>query len=188
MKLKEQFKREYRIWKAMRARCHAPCYKNSTYQQNGIKVCERWNSFTSFIEDMGACPENFSIDRVNTYGNYEPSNCRWASNETQAKNRGKFNLEYTYNGETHCLKEWAKIFGIKYVTLHMRLQRHPELSFEELITFKDPRSEKIFWKGNYYSREELCSQYNIPIQNFYDRHHKGWSLDRILLTPVNYKI
>lgn len=188
MKNKNLFPREYRIWKAMRARCNAPCYKDSLYQKRGIKVCTRWNSFDNFIEDMGQCPENYSIDRIDTYGDYCPENCKWSSSEEQCKNRGKFNLVYTYNGETMCLKDWAKKLKIKYITLHMRLQRHPNLTFEELISYKDPRTEKFEWEGNFYTREELCNMYNIPLVNFYDRMHKGWDLQKILTTPVNRKI
>lgn len=188
MKKKEEFKREYRIWKAMRARCNAPCYKDSIYQVQNISVCERWNSFDLFIEDMGPCPKGYSIDRIDTYGNYCPENCRWADNKTQASNRGNFNKKYSYKGEEHCLKDWANILGIKYLTLYMRINRHPELTFEETISYKDPRTEKILWEGNYYTRLELCTMYNIPLQNFYDRFHKGWSIEKILTTPINYKI
>ena len=64
MKLKNIYKREYRIWKALRARCNSPCYCNSTYQKKGIKCCRRWKSFEHFISDMGKCPEGYSIDRI----------------------------------------------------------------------------------------------------------------------------
>ena len=111
--LRKQFPREYRIWKAMRARCNAPCFKDSVYQRRKIKVCNRWDSFDSFMQDMGKCPPKYSIDRIDTYGDYCPENCRWASQEEQCKNRGKFNLIYTYQGETLCLKDWAKKFDIK---------------------------------------------------------------------------
>lgn len=188
MKLKEQFKREYRIWKAMRARCHSKCFSNSVYQKRGIKVCKRWDSFSLFMEDMGPCPNGYSIDRIDTYGNYCPENCRWASRDEQVRNRGKFNLIYSYNGETMCLKDWSKKLGLNYQTLHMRLKRHPEFTFKQLITYIDPRDEKILWENQYYTRQQLCEKYNIPLMNFYDRTHKGWSLEKILLTPVNHKI
>lgn len=81
--------RTYRIWIAMRSRCNNP--KHSSYDYyggRGIKVCERWNDFAMFWEDMGECPsENHSIDRINGDGNYEPSNCRWAVQSAQMDNR-----------------------------------------------------------------------------------------------------
>lgn len=184
MKLKNLHPKEYRIWKALRSRCNAPCYRNTTYQKKGIKVCERWNSFENFFEDMGECPENCSIDRIDNDGNYTPENCHWATAVEQTKNRGIFNLKFTMNGETLCLKDWARRFGIKPTSLYARHNRHPELSIEELLNFKDPRKEKLFWEGQYYTREELCEKYNIPKINFYSRTHDGWSLERILNTPV----
>lgn len=188
MRVKDLYKREYSIWKAMRARCSSPCYKDSYYQRKGIKVCERWNSFYNFLEDMGRCPEKCSIDRIDNDGNYTPENCRWATQTEQCQNRGDFNTVITYNGKTQCLKEWARELNIGYTTLYLRAKHHPEFSPEELFAYSDPRVSKLLWQGNYYSREELCSMYNIPKQNFYDRWHKGWSLERILLTEVKYKI
>lgn len=188
MKLKDLHPKEYRVWKAMRARCNAPCQRNSMYQKRGIKVCERWNSFDTFFNDMGECPEGCSIDRIDTYGNYEPANCRWATASIQAKNRGNFNRMISYNGETMCLKDWAKKLNIRYGTLYIRMLRHPEMSFEEAISYVCPKDKMFLWEGKYYTRKELCSMYNIPIMNFHDRTHKGWPLERILLTPVSYKI
>jgi hypothetical protein len=80
---------EYIIWKAMKARCKN--IENKYYGGKGIKVCDRWiNSFENFIEDMGKMPEGYSIDRINSDGNYEPNNCRWADKDTQIKNRQKY--------------------------------------------------------------------------------------------------
>lgn len=176
---------EYRVWKNMRARCYAPCNIHmGKYQEKGIKVCERWDSFDNFYNDMGDRPEGYTLDRIDGDKDYSPENCRWATWSTQAKNRKGFNVDITYNGKTQCLKDWAKEYNIPYVTLVMRMKNFPELSFAELLNYKDPRKSKIEWEGEMYTREELCSEYNIPIQNFYDRIHKGWSLDKILNTPV----
>lgn len=87
------------IWCAMRQRC-----KNTNYQTyrlyggRGIKVCERWDSFEAFVADMGPRPSDLhSLDRVNNDGNYEPSNCRWATKHEQAFNRSTNRL-YEYRG------------------------------------------------------------------------------------------
>jgi hypothetical protein len=87
--------KEYSIWCAMRARCERPknkCY--AIYGGRGIKVCERWQTFTNFYADMGQCPEGCSIDRRDPNGDYEPGNCRWATPHQQAQNR-RGNRNYT---------------------------------------------------------------------------------------------
>lgn len=185
MKLRKQYSREYRIWKALRARCNAPCYNNSTYQSNGIKCCRRWASFEHFISDMGECPEGYSIDRIDNSKGYEPSNCRWADNSTQANNRGKFTPRIQYKGEFHTLKEWSRILNINYSTLRKRVYIMG-MPFVSAITYIDPRDELIWWRGRKYTKKELCNMFNIPLQNFYDRKHKGWPLEKILTTPVKH--
>ena len=184
MSLRKEHPKEYRIWKAMRARCYAPSNKDmGNYQKKNITVCSRWDSFDLFFQDMGTCPEKHSIDRIDNNGNYTPENCRWATSDIQTRNRGDFNRVYSYKGKTQCLKDWAKELGIKYMTLHMRLLRHPELSFEEAILYENPDSKPIIYEGKEYSRKDLCKKYNIPLSLFYDRYHKGWPIERILKTP-----
>ena len=179
---------EYRIWKGMRARCNAPSFKHAgNYQKDGIKVCKRWDSFENFYHDMGDRPVGYTIDRINPKGDYCPENCRWATWDVQAKNRGSFNKMITYKGKTQCLKDWAKEYGIHYQTLVARVKNFPQLSFDEIIHYEDPRTKKFTWQGNKYSRKELCDMYKIPLINFYDRVHKGWTLEKILTTPVKSK-
>lgn len=78
----------YRIWADMVGRCSRPTHmRYADYGGRGISVCERWMSFPNFYSDMGDRPENLSLDRVNNDGNYEPSNCRWATAIEQRNNR-----------------------------------------------------------------------------------------------------
>lgn len=81
---------EYLIWNQMIQRCYNKNqYSYNNYGGRGIKVCPRWlDSFVYFHDDMGNKPSiEYSIDRINNDGNYEPSNCRWATKLDQASNR-----------------------------------------------------------------------------------------------------
>jgi hypothetical protein len=83
---------EYNIWNSMKQRCNNPNMSNYKYYGGrGIKVCDRWiNSYNNFLEDMGMKPgPEYSIDRINNDGDYEPSNCKWSTASEQIKNRRK---------------------------------------------------------------------------------------------------
>ena len=83
--------REFRSWEGMLQRCYN---KNATGYERwggaGVTVCDEWReSFESFLRDMGKRPQSTSLDRINPFGNYEPSNCRWADIFTQNTNTRK---------------------------------------------------------------------------------------------------
>ena len=80
----------YSIWGSMIQRCTNPKRDSwHLYGGRGIKVCERWRTFSNFAEDMAPRPQGTTIDRIDPNGNYEKSNCRWATPKEQAFTKRK---------------------------------------------------------------------------------------------------
>jgi hypothetical protein len=80
--------RAYQCWDGMRQRCSNPnCPAYPNYGGRGIRVCDDWEIFENFFADMGHPPRGRSLDRIDVNGNYEPSNCRWATILEQARNK-----------------------------------------------------------------------------------------------------
>lgn len=96
----------YKSWSEMKRRCdkNIKRYKNVFY-------CDRWKLFKNFLEDMGERPKNTSLDRIDFNGNYEPGNCRWATNEQQQNNKSTCKY-YEINGEKLTLNQIARKYNI----------------------------------------------------------------------------
>src|SRR5256886_1822387 len=125
--------RTYKSWISMRQRClNRNNHKWSDYGGRGISVCDRWGSFINFLADMGERPKDKSLDRKDVNGNYEPSNCRWATATEQAQN-ARSNVLLTFRGRTMRLTEWARLSGIKQPTLSARLNYYG-FTVEEALT------------------------------------------------------
>lgn len=89
----------------MRYRCLYPLHpRYSDYGGRGITVCERWAQFSNFLADMGERPDGMTLDRIDPNGNYEPSNCRWATKLQQRWNRRDFIADHGYD---HSWDEYA---------------------------------------------------------------------------------
>lgn len=119
-----------RIWRAMLSRCRNKNTINYRhYGGKGIRVCKRWESFENFFADMGHPPtEKHSLDRIKSDGNYEPGNCRWATQLDQVRNT-KRTIRLTVNGVTKPLAEWCDERGVDYFTARRRHRKgiDPEL-------------------------------------------------------------
>ena len=114
---------EYRVWRGMHSRCNNPNNVSwMNYGGRGIRVCERWKSFQTFISDMGPRPsQKHSLDRIDPEQGYSPENCRWATQKEQANNRRDSRL-ITHEDRTQTLALWAEEAGISHSLLSRRLK------------------------------------------------------------------
>ena len=115
------------IYWAMKERCYKPynlAYHN--YGGRGIRICDEWldaekghDNFIRWALENGYS-DDLTIDRIDVNGNYEPSNCRWATKSEQSRNTRR-NRYVTYNGEKMCLQKAAELSGIKASTIRSRI-------------------------------------------------------------------
>lgn len=135
--------RLYKIWASMKQRCEN---KNHIYYDSyggrGISVCQPWQEFQAFYNwaiNNGYC-DDLTLDRINVNGNYEPSNCRWATEKEQGRNR-RDNHFLTFNGETHVISEWSEITGINRETLFSRIRAGRKT--EDILTIRPSKRNRI---------------------------------------------
>ena len=129
----------YSSWSAMRRRCINPAHKSfAAYGGRGIKICSRWESYLSFRGDMGPRPLGTTLDRIDNNGNYEPSNCRWATRLEQVNNR-RNSIKFEISGSVLTLREISERFGVRLNLLCKRIHfgwdvhRAIELPSQKLI-------------------------------------------------------
>lgn len=116
---------EYGIWHSMIRRCTNPSHEAyGRYGGRGITVCQRWlESPRNFLDDMGPRPsKRHSVERINNDGNYDKTNCRWATMKEQLRNTCVNHL-LELNGVTKTMIEWAEVTGLKYTTIKERIVR-----------------------------------------------------------------
>lgn len=122
--------RAYKAYSHMMKRCYNASEKDKEhYQEKGITVCQRWlDSIENFYEDMGECPKDYELERLDYSLGYSPDNCVWASEQTQAENRSKFSNNTS--GKTGVT--WSELHSKWRVYLYHNKQKHEGGLFENI--------------------------------------------------------
>lgn len=171
----------YQTWQHMKARCYrvsSKDYKN--WGGRGISVCERWHKFENFLEDMGECPRGMSIDRIDNDGNYEPSNCRWATSKEQTNNTRQ-NVLIEYNGQIKTIGEWGDLLGIKAQTLKTRILCGWSIKDAFEIKANAGHVNKLIeFNGEKKSLKSHARDAHIKYGTVFSRISRGWSIEKAL--------
>jgi hypothetical protein len=139
--MKKNLTPAYSCWIGMRSRCNNPRHQQfKHYGGRGIRVCERWDSYANFLEDMGEKPRGLSLERINVDGDYEPGNCRWATQREQMRNM-RITRRITVEGTTYVAADLADKLGVKTDTIVKRAKTCATMA--ELM---DP-TKRVFREG-----------------------------------------
>lgn len=110
----------FNAWCALRKRCDDQ--ENKNYGGRGIGYSPRWESFQNFLLDMGEAPPGMTLEREDVNGDYEPGNCRWASQKEQTRNQRR-TIFVGLNGCQVSLAQYCEVTGKKYSKLRDRIRR-----------------------------------------------------------------
>lgn len=192
-KIDKVFKKLLVVWTGMKKRCGNPNYEHyDIYGGRGIVVCREWQSFKPFYK--WALSNGYStglqIDRINTNGNYEPSNCRWVTPKENSQNK-RNNKYITINGETKLISQWAKEADVTTKTINDRIER----GWSESELLSGPRKRNSIRKhtGKTLVINQIEKSYSewaeiigINQATLRDRVNAGWKEDEIL-KPKGYR-
>jgi hypothetical protein len=96
----------WKTWRSMRKRCNQVNKDGyESYGGRGINICERWNRFENFLADMGCRPDGYTLDRINTDGDYCKENCQWSCKARQQHNRRNTKLDWNKISEMNWMSK-----------------------------------------------------------------------------------
>jgi hypothetical protein len=174
--------RLYSIYQGMTRRCYYPDNQNYKYYGGkGIVICNEWktdfSAFKKWALENGY-QDNLTIDRINTNGNYEPSNCRWVSMKEQCNNRTSNHL-ITYKGKTQNLKQWCIELNLNYGIMESRINRYKwsvEKAFETKTNF---RMVMITYKNKTQTLKQWCDELDLNYKLTHSRIHRShWDIEK----------
>lgn len=181
----------YGRWNAMKQRCFNETNpKFHRYGGRGITITDEWLDFKGFEKwsKLNGYKKELTLDRINTNGNYEPSNCRWVNQSVQQNNRNN-NRIVSYEGKEYTLAELSDLHGVNQATLAQRLKKG--MSVKEAIN-KRINFDYILVEidGEIKPLKKWCEQLGLPYKTIHARVSRGWEPKEALQKPVrkgNYK-
>ncbi len=175
----------YNTWNGIRQRCYTKTsvsYKN--YGSKEVTMCDSWkDSFSNFVNDMGPRPEGCSIDRIDNSKGYSPENCKWSTRFEQNYNKS-VTVVMEYQGKLYNSFELSELCGISPKTLRSKWKRGHR--GDDLVNkFHDQKEVKYYsWEGNEYTMLDISKFLGCSKGVVKSRFRNGWSLNRIMTTPV----
>lgn len=184
--------RLYTIWTLMLRRCYNSKYKEYVnYGGRGITICTDWRfSFSNFREWAlnNGYTDKLSIDRIDVNGNYNPSNCRWATATRQCRNK-RNTIYLTIDGVTKPMQDWCEEYGVVPSMVEARLKMgwdHKEaLLCEKNGRYKvNPTLNMVSYRGECRSLREWCEILKLDYARIYKRYYRGWDAIKMFETPI----
>ena len=179
---------EYSAWSGLRTRCTNSKRKNAqNYIGRGITYDPAWDSFDTFLADMGPRPNSTdTLDRIDVNGNYCKENCRWASKKIQANNKTNNNF-ITYKDKTLTLTQWADELRIYKETLRERIYSRGwtiEQALTTPVKTKVPRNSALryIYQGEMKTLIEISRLTGVNISTLKSRLKRGKTLEQ----AINY--
>jgi len=180
------YKQTYNIWLGMRTRCSNPKSPEwHVYGGRGITCCQEWDSFLTFLEDMGEAPNKLTLDRLDNNLGYSKSNCAWKTMREQCNNKSN-NRKYTAFGETKTLSEWARDTrcNINYHTLKSRVF----YKGEDLVSAMNKPilvAKTYEYNGESHTIREWANILGCKLEKLESRFANKWSTERALTQPFD---
>lgn len=192
--------RIYKTYNAMKERCYnEKCSSYYLYGKRGISICDEWLGEKGFVNfynwaTQNGYKDNLTIDRIDSNGNYEPLNCRWADYKTQSNNTRR-NHYITHNGKTQTMAQWANELGISYQALNSRINIS-KMSIEDAFRTEKmnnhTRGAEIVRKTEAFGEKkylyEWANENGLNPSTISSRVNKGMSIEDAISTRKMQKL
>lgn len=179
----------YMIWAGIKDRTNSKNHNcKNNYKKFNIKMCDEWkNDFMNFYnwaivngykkEKLSNNKNKWTIDRIDTYGDYEPDNCRWVTNLEQSNNQTT-NRKIKYLGITKNLSEWCRELNLRYGTILFRLKLG--WSVEKAFSKDTDRQNYYQYNDKKLNIKDICNMTGLTKSNVWNRLHRGWDIEKII--------